>query len=158
VTLSPYRLRVDGQEHRVVDGRLGDSLLRVLRDRLGVTAVKEGCATGDCGTCAVLVDGTLVNGCLVLAAAAAGREVTTASGLSHDGGATDVQRAFAEAGAVQCGFCAPGLVLAAHELLTRTPAPGDAQIREALSGNRCACAGFERVVEAVRRVAAGRSS
>jgi carbon-monoxide dehydrogenase small subunit len=161
VTLPPYRLLVDGQEHRVVGGRLGDSLLRVLRDRLGVTAVKEGCGTGDCGACAVLVDGTLVNGCLVLAAAAAGREVTTAAGLGDDGGRdgepTDLQRAFAEAGAVQCGFCTPGLVLAAHALLARTPAPSDAQIRGAISGSRCACAGFERVVEAVRRVAAGRS-
>jgi len=153
VTLRAYGLHVDGREYQVEGADLGESLLRVLRERLGVRAAKEGCASGDCGACSVLVDGTLLNSCLVLAGALTGRDVTTAAGLD----APDVQRAFAETGAVQCGFCTPGLVLAAQHLLAHTPAPEDAQIREGLSGNRCRCTGYGRVFEAVRRVAAERS-
>ena len=153
-----YVLRVNGADCAVSDAWLGESLLTVLRDRLGLPAAKAGCEQGECGSCSVLVDGDLVCSCLVLAATTAGAEVVTLEGLQPDEQAdlTDVQRAFVQAGAVQCGFCTPGLVMAIHDLLKRDPAPDDLALREAISGNLCRCTGYGRIFEAARRVAAER--
>jgi carbon-monoxide dehydrogenase small subunit len=141
---------------RVVDGIDGqDSVLRLLRDHLGLTGTKNACEQGECGSCAVYLDGTLVCSCLVLAGQAEGREVTTIEGLSQDGVPHPIQEAFIEAGAIQCGFCTPGLVLAAHDLLDRIVDPDDDEIREALAGNLCRCTGYQKVIEAVH-LAAGR--
>jgi aerobic carbon-monoxide dehydrogenase small subunit len=141
---------------RVVDGIDGqDSVLRLLRDHLGLTGTKNACEQGECGSCAVYLDGTLVCSCLVLAGQAEGREVTTIEGLSQDGVSHPIQEAFIEAGAIQCGFCTPGLVLAAHDLLDRIVDPDDDEIREALAGNLCRCTGYQKIIEAVH-LAAGR--
>jgi carbon-monoxide dehydrogenase small subunit len=146
-----YVLRVNGEDRPVVDAWLGESLLYVLRERLGYPAAKAGCEQGECGSCSVLVDGTLVCACLVLGAAAVGAEITTVEGLQpHERGEmSDVQRAFVETGAVQCGFCTPGLVMAVHALLDRDPEPTDLAVREAISGNLCRCTGYGRIFEAV---------
>ena len=147
-----YSLRVNGADHPVVDAWLGESLLYVLRERLGLPGAKAGCEQGECGSCSVMVDGTLVCACLVLAASAVGAEILTVEGLQPDarGALTDVQRAFVEAGAVQCGFCTPGLIMAVHDLLDRDPAPNDLAVREAISGNLCRCTGYGRVLAAVQ--------
>ncbi len=148
-------LRVNG-EPRVVDGvSAGDSLLAVLRDPLRLTGTKNACEQGECGSCSVLLDGVLVCSCLVLAGQAAGAEVVTVEGLAARGDLHPVQEAFAAAGAVQCGFCSPGLVMAVHDLLRRIPDPDDGQIREALVGNLCRCTGYQKIIEAVH-LAAGR--
>jgi carbon-monoxide dehydrogenase small subunit len=154
-----YVLRVNGADRAVTDASLGESLLTVLRDRLGLPAAKAGCEQGECGSCSVLVDGDLVCSCLVLAAASAGAEIVTLEGLQPEEqtGLTDVQRAFVQAGAVQCGFCTPGLVMAIHDLLGRVPVPDDLALREAVSGNLCRCTGYGRIVEAARAVVAGRT-
>jgi carbon-monoxide dehydrogenase small subunit len=131
----------------------GESLLVTLRDRLGLPGSKNACEQGECGSCSVLLDGTLVCACLVLAAQADGHEVVTVEGIASGGELHPVQRAFAEAGAVQCGFCTPGLVVAAADLLARTPRPGDDEIREALSGNICRCTGYAKILDAVRAAA-----
>ena len=145
-----YRLRVNGRSHDVADAWLGESLLYVLRERLGLPAAKGACEQGECGSCSVLLDGTLVCSCLVLAAAATGREITTVEGLADgDEATTDVQQAFVETGAVQCGFCTPGLVMAVHDLLARLPEPTPLEVREALSGNLCRCTGYGRIFAAV---------
>lgn len=151
--------RVNGTP-RVADEVPGDeSLLRLLRDHLGLLGTKNACEQGECGSCAVYLDGVLVCSCLVLAGQAEGREVTTVEGLgAAPGGASaldPVQRAFVEAGAVQCGFCTPGLVMAAHDLLRRVPDPDDDEIREALAGNLCRCTGYQKILDAVH-LAAGR--
>jgi len=131
----------------------GESLLFALREKLGLPGSKNACEQGECGSCSVLLDGDLVCACLVLAAQAEGREVTTVEGLAPGGELTPVQDAFAQCGAVQCGFCTPGLVVAATDLLDRVPAPTDAEIREALSGNLCRCTGYEKIFDAVRLAA-----
>jgi aerobic carbon-monoxide dehydrogenase small subunit len=143
-------------EHREVDGIWeGESLLYVLRERLGLPGSKNACEQGECGSCSVYLDGELVCACLVLAGQAEGREVVTVEGLNGDGEALHpVQEAFLEAGAVQCGFCTPGLIVATHDLLTRKPEPSDAEIREALAGNLCRCTGYEKILDAVRLAAA----
>ena len=146
-------LTVNG-ERREADVWPGDSLLFALRERLGLPGSKNACEQGECGSCSVLLDGTLVCACLVLAAQAAGHEVVTVEGLAEDGELHRVQRAFVDAGAVQCGFCTPGLVVAAADLLSRTPDPGDDEIREALSGNLCRCTGYAKIFDAVRAAAA----
>lgn len=128
------------------------TLMDSLRDDLGLTGTKTCCAAGECGACTVLVDGISVNSCLMLAAEAAGHEVTTVEGLSQDG-LTDLQEAFLDAGAVQCGFCIPGQVVAAEHVLRTTPDPSVEEIREGMSGNLCRCAGYERIVAAVRATA-----
>jgi carbon-monoxide dehydrogenase small subunit len=155
-TTSPlvtYRLRVNGREHEVEDGWLGESLLWVLRERLGLPGAKNACEQGECGSCSVLVDGRLVCSCLVLAASAVDQDITTVESLSEPTGVlSDVQRAFVEQGAVQCGFCTPGLVMAVHDLLDRVPAPTDLELREAISGNLCRCTGYGRILAAVRAV------
>ncbi len=151
-----FRLHVNGADREVVDAFAGASLLNVLRDHLGLPAVKGACEQGECGSCSVLLDGTLVCSCLVLAASATGREIVTLEGLTPAAGLSDVQRAFIEEGAVQCGFCTPGLITAVHDLLDRWPDPADADIREALAGNLCRCTGYGRVFAAVRTAAAWR--
>jgi carbon-monoxide dehydrogenase small subunit len=145
-----YELRVNGRDHEVDGAWLGESLLWVLRERLGLPGSKNACEQGECGSCSVLVDDTLVCSCLVLAAAAVDTEITTVEGLAGDGAVSEVQQAFVAEGAVQCGFCTPGLVMAVHDLLARVPAPSDLEVREALSGNLCRCTGYGRIFEAVR--------
>jgi aerobic carbon-monoxide dehydrogenase small subunit len=133
----------------------GESLLTALRDRLGLPGSKNACEQGECGSCSVLLDGTLVCACLVLAAQADGHEVVTVEGLAAgDGELHPVQEAFVEAGAVQCGFCTPGLVVAAADLLQDNPVPTDDEIREALSGNLCRCTGYQKILDAVHLAAA----
>jgi carbon-monoxide dehydrogenase small subunit len=134
----------------------GESLLFALRERLGLPGSKNACEQGECGSCPVLLDGTLVCACLVLAAQADGHHVVTVEGLARDGQLHPVQEAFGETGAVQCGFCTPGLIVATADLLERNPAPSEDEIREALSGNLCRCTGYAKIFDAVR-VAAGRS-
>jgi len=129
------------------------TLLELLREDLGLTGTKDGCQEGECGTCTVLLDGKAVNSCLVLAGQAAGREVLTIEGLSGATGLHPVQRAFMETGAVQCGFCTPGSIMAAVALLASNPRPTDTEIREALVGNLCRCTGYAKMVEAVRSAA-----
>jgi len=145
-----YDLTVNGTEHHVAGAWLGESLLYVLRERLGLPGAKNACEQGECGSCSVLVDGRLVCSCLVLAATAVGTEVTTVESLAADGVLSDVQQAFVDAGAVQCGFCTPGLVMAVDDLLRRDGAPTELEVREAISGNLCRCTGYGRVIEAVR--------
>jgi carbon-monoxide dehydrogenase small subunit len=145
-------LRVNGVEAEA-DCWEGESLLFALRERLGYPGSKNACEQGECGSCSVLLDGALVCSCLVLAGQADGHEVTTVEGLADGDRLHPVQRAFVEAGAVQCGFCTPGLVVAAADLLARSPEPTDDEIREALSGNLCRCTGYEKIFDAVRQAA-----
>jgi carbon-monoxide dehydrogenase small subunit len=133
----------------------GESLLYVLRERFGLYGSKNACEQGECGSCSVYLDGTLVCACLVLAGQAQGRQVTTVEGVAGADSLHPVQQAFVEAGAVQCGFCTPGLVVATHDLLRRTPQPTEAEIREALAGNICRCTGYAKIIDAVN-LAAGR--
>ncbi len=153
-----YRLHVNGELREVRDAWVGESLLFVLRERLGLMGSKGACEQGECGSCSVLVDGELVCGCLVLAAAAQGQAILTIEGIAPPGAPSDVQQAFVDAGAVQCGFCTPGLIMSTHSLLDRTPAPTELEIREELSGNICRCTGYGRIIEAVQRVAVSRSN
>jgi carbon-monoxide dehydrogenase small subunit len=142
-------LTVNG-ELREADVWAGESLLYVLRERLGLPGSKNACEQGECGSCSVLLDGKLVCACLVLAAQADGHELVTVEGLGEEGELHPVQAAFAETGAVQCGFCTPGFIVATADLLARTPSPTDDQIREALSGNLCRCTGYAKIFDAVR--------
>ncbi len=145
-------LTVNGEPHEA-DVWGGESLLFALREHLGLPGSKNACEQGECGSCSVLLDGTLVCACLVLAAQAHGHEVVTVEGLAEDGRLHRVQEAFVEAGAVQCGFCTPGLVVATADLLERSPNPGEDEIREALSGNLCRCTGYVKIFDAVRLAA-----
>jgi aerobic carbon-monoxide dehydrogenase small subunit len=145
-------LTVNG-EPREADVWAGESLLFALRERLELPGSKNACEQGECGSCSVLLDGRLVCSCLVLAAQADGHDVVTVEGLAESGELHPVQDAFVRAGAVQCGFCTPGLVVAAADLLQRTPRPSDDEIREALSGNLCRCTGYQKILEAVRLAA-----
>jgi carbon-monoxide dehydrogenase small subunit len=139
---------------READVWAGESLLFALRERLGLPGSKNACEQGECGSCSVLLDGQLVCSCLVLAAQADGHDVVTVEGLAGESGDLHpVQDAFVRAGAVQCGFCTPGLVVAAADLLERSPRPSDDEIREALSGNLCRCTGYQKILEAVRLAA-----
>jgi carbon-monoxide dehydrogenase small subunit len=148
---------VNGTEHSVDDVWPGESLLYVLRERMGLPGAKNACEQGECGSCTVYLDGEPVCACLVAAGQAIGRKVITVEGLSSttaDGETLHpVQEAFIECGAVQCGFCTPGLVVAAHDLLERVPLPSDPEIREALAGNLCRCTGYEKILDAVRLAA-----
>jgi aerobic carbon-monoxide dehydrogenase small subunit len=138
-------------EPREVDGLWeGESLLHVLRERLGLPGAKNACEQGECGSCSVYLDGELVCSCLVLGGQAEGREIVTVEGLAPEGELSKVQEAFLAAGAVQCGFCTPGLIVATDDLLKRNPEPTDAEIREALAGNLCRCTGYEKILDAVR--------
>jgi aerobic carbon-monoxide dehydrogenase small subunit len=138
---------------READVWAGESLLFTLRERLALPGSKNACEQGECGSCSVLLDGTLVCACLVLAAQAEGHEIVTVEGLGEDGRLHRVQEAFAETGAVQCGFCTPGLVVATVDLLAHSPQPTDDEIREALSGNLCRCTGYAKIFDAVRLAA-----
>jgi carbon-monoxide dehydrogenase small subunit len=153
-----YSLTVNHRVRDVRDAWIGESLLYVLRERLGLPGAKGACEQGECGSCSVLVDGDLVCACLVLAAAVAGRDVITVEGLGAEGALTDVQQAFVDEGAVQCGFCTPGLIVAVHDLLDHNPSPSELETREALSGNICRCTGYGRIFAAVRVAAERRGS
>ena len=142
-----------GTERTADDVWPGESLLHLLRERLGLPGAKNACEQGECGSCTVYLDGEPVCACLVAAGQAIGREVTTVEGLADAQSLHPVQEAFVEAGAVQCGFCTPGLVVAAHDLLARVPEPSDPEIREALAGNLCRCTGYEKILDAVRLAA-----
>jgi carbon-monoxide dehydrogenase small subunit len=146
---------VNGRPQQADDVWEGESLLYVLRERLGLPGAKNACEQGECGSCTVRLDGVLACACLVAAGQAEGSRVETVEGLAGPGGElAPLQRAFLDAGAVQCGFCTPGLLMAADELLRRDPSPADADIREALSGNLCRCTGYEKILDAVRLAAA----
>jgi aerobic carbon-monoxide dehydrogenase small subunit len=145
-------MRVNGEAHET-EVWPGESLLYVLRERLGLPGSKNACEQGECGSCSVLLDGTLVCACLVLGAQAHGHDVVTVEGLAEDGRLHRVQKAFVETGAVQCGFCTPGLVVATADLLAHTPDPSEYEIREALSGNLCRCTGYAKIFDAVRLAA-----
>ena len=158
-----YTLSVNGADRTVEEAWLGESLLYVLRERLGLPGAKNACEQGECGSCSVLVEGNLVCSCLVLGAAAVGLPITTVESVAGtdpfaEPGASlsTVQQAFVDEGAVQCGFCTPGLIVAVHDLLDRIPGPSDLEIREAISGNLCRCTGYGRIVEAVRSASAVR--
>lgn len=144
---------VNGTRHEADDVWEGESLLYVLRERMGLPGSKNACEQGECGSCTVYLDGTPVCACLVAAGQAQGREVVTVEGLAEGDALHPVQQAFIETGAVQCGFCTPGLLVAAHELIGRRGKPGDAEIREALAGNLCRCTGYEKILDAVRLAA-----
>ncbi|MFF7854971.1 2Fe-2S iron-sulfur cluster-binding protein [Streptomyces sp. NPDC007904] len=156
--LASYVLRVNGTDRPVTDAWIGESLLYVLRERLGLAGAKDGCSQGECGACNVQVDGRLVASCLVPAVTAAGSEVRTVEGLAQDGQPSDVQRALARCGAVQCGFCVPGMAMTVHDLLEGNPAPTELETRQALCGNLCRCSGYRGVVDAVQEVVAEREA
>ena len=146
-------LTVNGEGREVEGVWEGESLLYVLRERLGLPGSKNACEQGECGSCSVYLDGVLVCSCLVLAGQAEGAEVLTVEGIADGEGLHPVQEAFLEAGGVQCGFCTPGLIVATHDLLARNPRPSDPEIREALAGNLCRCTGYEKILDAVRLAA-----
>jgi aerobic carbon-monoxide dehydrogenase small subunit len=146
-------LSVNGEPRQAEGVWEGESLLYVLRERLGLPGSKNACEQGECGSCTVYLDGAAVCACLVAAGQADGRSVITVEGLATDASMHPVQEAFLEAGAVQCGFCTPGLIVAVHDLLERTPRPSDPEIREALAGNLCRCTGYEHILAAVRLAA-----
>jgi len=144
---------VNGEAREVLaDSR--DTLLELLRERIGLTGTKEGCGNGNCGTCTVLVDGAPVNACLMLAQEAPGHDILTIEGVSGSGGLHPIQRALVEHGGTQCGFCTPGIVLSAKALLDANPAPSETDIRHAIAGNICRCTGYDKIVEAIAAAAA----
>jgi carbon-monoxide dehydrogenase small subunit len=146
-------LRVNGDPYEVaVAGH--QRLIDVIRDVIGLTGTKEGCGEGECGACTVIMDGRPVNSCLVLGAQADGAEIVTIEGLMVDGGMSLIQRTFVELGAVQCGFCSPGMILTAKALLDENPDPSEEDVREALAGNLCRCTGYDKIVDAVLATAA----
>ncbi|WP_269497369.1 (2Fe-2S)-binding protein [Castellaniella sp. S9] len=144
---------VNGRAYAAEDVWEGESLLYVLRERFGLYGSKNACEQGECGSCTVLIDGDPVCACLVAAGQAEGAHITTVEGVADGGGLAAVQAALTETGGVQCGFCTPGIVVAAHELLSRNAAPSRLDIREALAGNLCRCTGYEQIIEAVERAA-----
>ena len=146
-------LTVNGERRQADDVWEGESLLYVLRERLGLPGSKNACEQGECGSCSVYLDGDVVCACLVAAGQAQGRHVVTVEGLATDDVLHPVQTAFLETGAVQCGFCTPGLLVAVHDLLARDPSPDDDTVREALAGNLCRCTGYEKILDAVRLAA-----
>ncbi len=145
-------LNVNGREYELAAAP-NRTLTQALRDDLGFLGTKEGCGVGDCGACTVIMDGKPVNSCLILAVQASGSVITTIEGVAAEGGLHPIQRAFVDLGAIQCGFCTPGMVLTAKSLLDNKPEPTERDIREALSGNLCRCTGYQKIVEAVREAA-----
>lgn len=153
MTMHAIKVVINGvKEYVQVPSNL--TLLQMLRDKLALTGTKNGCEAGECGACTVLVDGEPVNACMMLAVEADGRQVMTVEGLGHQGELSPLQRAFIDHNAVQCGFCTPGMLMAAHALLERNPRPTEEEIRQALVGNLCRCTGYVRIVQAVQAVAA----
>jgi carbon-monoxide dehydrogenase small subunit len=144
-----YSLQVNGKIMPVQDSWVGESLLYVLRERLGMPGTKGACEQGECGSCTVLMDGDAVCACLVMAATAVNSEITTVEGITTASALSDVQQSFVEEGAVQCGFCTPGLIVAVHHLLSNNPSPSELEIKEAISGNICRCTGYGRIFAAV---------
>ena len=144
-----YSLTVNGTKREVRDAWVGESLLYVLRERLGLPGSKGACEQGECGSCTVIMDGQAVCSCLVMAATAIDSKITTVEGLTTDGSLTAVQDAFITEGGVQCGFCTPGLIVAIEHLLANNPEPTELQIKESISGNICRCTGYGRIFEAV---------
>jgi carbon-monoxide dehydrogenase small subunit len=144
---------VNGERREIEGVWEGESLLYLLRERLALPGSKNACEQGECGSCSVYLEGVLVCACLVLAGQADGCEIVTVEGLAEEDRLHPVQDAFIETGAVQCGFCTPGLIVATHDLLRRNPRPTDAEIREALAGNLCRCTGYEKIMDAVRLAA-----
>jgi carbon-monoxide dehydrogenase small subunit len=144
-----YSLQVNGKIMPVQDSWVGESLLYVLRERLGMPGTKGACEQGECGSCTVLMDGDAVCACLVMAATAVNSEITTVEGITTESALSDVQQSFVEEGAVQCGFCTPGLIVAIHHLLSNNPSPSELEIKEAISGNICRCTGYGRIFAAV---------
>ncbi len=151
-----YNLRVNGKNHEVRDAWVGESLLYVLRERLGLPGSKGACEQGECGSCTVIMDGQAVCSCLVMAATAIDADIKTIEGLAPDGTLTEVQDAFITEGGVQCGFCTPGLVVAIEHLLDKNQNPTEIEIKEAISGNICRCTGYGRIFEAVHTAVATR--
>ncbi|MER6001747.1 (2Fe-2S)-binding protein [Nonomuraea sp. NPDC051941] len=149
---------VNGREEIADDVWEGESLLYVLRERVGLPGSKNACEQGECGSCTVYLDGLPVCSCLVAAGQAEGRQVRTVEGLAEEDRLDPVQQAFVECGAVQCGFCTPGLLVQAHDLIARVERPSDAEIREALAGNLCRCTGYEKIIEAVRLAASRKAA
>jgi carbon-monoxide dehydrogenase small subunit len=152
-----YELIVNGSKFSISDSWLGESLLYVLRERLGLYGSKNACEQGECGSCSVMMDDVLVCSCLVLAANAKGREVRTIESVADGDELSDVQKAFIDTGAIQCGFCTPGLLVTIHDFLDSNPEPDQSEIKEAISGNLCRCTGYGRIVEAVQLVSIRRS-
>jgi aerobic carbon-monoxide dehydrogenase small subunit len=144
---------VNGETRQADDVWEGESLLYVLRERMGLPGSKNACEQGECGSCSVYLDDVVVCACLVSAGQAQGRRIVTVEGLARGDSLHPVQQAFVDAGAVQCGFCTPGLVIAVHDLLRRSGQPPDAEVREALAGNLCRCTGYEKILDAVRLAA-----
>ena len=153
-----YRLQVNGSAHDVSEGWVGESLLYVLRERLGLPGSKSACEQGECGSCSVLFDDTLVCSCLVPAATAQGADIRTVESMGTTDALSDVQQAFVDAGAVQCGFCTPGLVMTVHSLLASSSSPSELEVREAISGNLCRCTGYGRIFDAIATVVASRAA
>ena len=153
-----YALTVNGRTHPVAAAWIGESLLTVLRRELGLTGSKDACEEGECGSCSVLMDGVLVDACCVLAADAVDAELRTVEGFGSTAAPSDVQAAFVTAGAIQCGFCTPGLDVAVHDLLERSPDADELTVREALSGNLCRCTGYGRILAAVAAVQRARAT
>lgn len=145
-------LNVNGREYEFAAAP-NRTLTQALRDDLGLLGTKEGCGVGDCGACTVIMDGKPVNSCLILAVQAAGSVITTIEGVAGEGGLHPIQKAFVDLGAIQCGFCTPGMVLSAKSLLDSNPKPTEHEIRGALSGNLCRCTGYQKIVEAVQEAA-----
>ncbi len=153
-----YNLKVNGKNHEVRDAWVGESLLYVLRERLGLPGSKGACEQGECGSCTVIMDGQAVCSCLVMAATAIDAEIKTIEGLTPNGELTEVQDAFITEGGVQCGFCTPGLVVAIEHLLDNNQSPTEIEIKEAISGNICRCTGYGRIFEAVQTAVATRKA
>ena len=153
----PISLKVNGRTHQLFV-RPSHTLLQVLREQISLTGSKRGCNQGVCGACSVMIDGAVVRGCLTLAADATGRDITTVEGLAEGNELSPVQQALLDQGAVQCGFCMPGIAVAATALLAENPEPSDDEIRDGLSGNLCRCSGYVKVIEAVRSASAGGAS
>ena len=153
-----YQLRVNGKTHQVQDSWVGESLLYVLRERLGLPGTKGACEQGECGSCTVLMDDAAVCACLVMAATAINSEIVTVEGITTDSSLTDVQQSFVDEGAVQCGFCTPGLIVAVHHLLEKNPQPSEFEVKEAISGNICRCTGYGRVFAAVEATIRSRNT
>jgi len=147
-----YSLRVNGTEQHVKDAWIGESLLYVLRERLGFMGAKGACEQGECGSCTVLINNDAVCSCLVMAASAVDTDITTVEGLATTETPNDIQQAFVTEGAVQCGFCTPGLIVAVHHLLETNSSPSEIEVKEALSGNICRCTGYGRIFSAVQLV------